>query len=147
MRPDQLRNYLDQLLSDPSRKDNPSFRLALEATGGFVSFERGENRPHLDKDAAALFTIMVHCVQRSWLNLFAEINRTHTLAMGLLGVLAALGKSEIESRVIGKIQQIVGSDDAVRCLQAHLLMAVQIWLAGQRELDSAFKLADAVTRM
>lgn len=166
IRPDELTAYLHQLLSDPSRKDNPSYKLALEAASGFVSLTQGKSRTHLGKDAAAFFTILVHCVQRSWLNVFAEIDRTYPLAMMLLGVWAALGKSEIDGKLIAKIQQVIGSDDAIRCLQTNclvtteilgaerlyrcqfpVLMAVQMWLAAQVALDGAFKLADAVARM
>ncbi|KAF2166155.1 hypothetical protein M409DRAFT_55030 [Zasmidium cellare ATCC 36951] len=154
------------LLSDPSRKDNPSYKLALQVACGFVSLTQGKSRPNLGKDAAAFFTILVHCVRRSWLNVFAEIDRTSPLAMMLLGVWAALGKCEIDGKLTAKIQQVIGSDDAIRCLQTNclitteilggerlyrcpfpVLMAVQMWLVGQGALDGAFKLADAVARM
>lgn len=168
MRADDLSAYLCLLLSEPNRKDNPSFRLALEAASGLVSLANGKNRPHIDKDAGALFAILVHCVQPSWLHVFAEINRGCPLAMMLLGVLAAHGKSAVEWKLVDKIERVIGSSDALRSLQAHclittevrdgdtvyqcpfpVLMAVQMWLAGRGKgaLDEAFKLADAVVQV
>lgn len=168
MRADELSAYLSLLLSDPNRKNNLSFRVALEAASGSVSVAKGKNRPHFDKDASALFPILVHCVQRSWLDVFTEIDRIRPSPMTLLGVLAGLGHDEIKWKLIGKIQRVIDSTDAVRILQAHclittevlrgeriyrcpfpVLMAVQMWLAGQgpAALDGAFKLADAVVQV
>lgn len=168
MRADELTAYLSLLGSDPSRKNNPSFKMALEAASGSVSLVKGRNGSHFDRDASALFTILVHCVQPSWLDVFTEIDRIRPSPMALLGVLAALGHDEIEWKLIGKIQRVIDSIDAIRILQAHclittdvlgeeqvyrcpfpVLMAVQMWLAGQGSgaLEGAFKLADAVAQV
>lgn len=166
MAPAELSKYLHHLISDPSRQVNASTRLALQAANESIPLSRSQQGPLWGQEAGVTFAILVHCVQRSWLDIFREIQGYCPVAMMMLGVLAAMGEDEMEERLISKIQHIIGSKEALQALQARclvtmelvegvrkyrcpapVLIAAQVWMSGRGELDRVFELADAVAQM